>query len=50
LKNDNVLKKVLDAYLLDFLDESIGHVKEKTYIFLDEIQLAPCWSDIVKRY
>ena len=50
LKDDNVMERVLDAYVLDFLDESIGRVKEKTYIFLDEIQLVPRWSDIVKRY
>jgi hypothetical protein len=50
LKDDNVLERMLDAYLLDFLDESIGYIKEKTYIFLDEIQLVPRWSDIVKRY
>ena len=34
LKDDNVLERVLDAYLLDFLDESIGRIKEKTYIFV----------------
>ncbi|MBW2616536.1 MAG: ATP-binding protein, partial [Deltaproteobacteria bacterium] len=50
LKDDNVLERMLDAYLLDFLDESIGRIKEKTYILLDEIQLVPRWSDIVKRY
>jgi len=26
-------ERVLDAYLLDFLDEIIGRIKEKTYIF-----------------
>ena len=50
LKEDSVLERVLDAYILDFLDESIGRIKEKTYIFLDEIQLVPRWSDIIKRY
>ena len=50
LKNDDVLEKVLDAYVLDFLDESFGRIKERIYIFLDEIQLVPLWSDIVKRY
>ena len=39
------LERVLDAYILDFLDESIGRIQEKTYIFLDEIQLVPRWSD-----
>jgi len=50
LKDGDALERMLDAYLQDFLDESIGHIKEKTYIFLDEIQLVPRWSDIVKRY
>jgi len=50
LKNENALAKVIDAYLTDILDDSIGRIKDKTYIFLDEIQLVPGWSDIVKRY
>jgi predicted AAA+ superfamily ATPase len=50
VKDERVLEKVLDAYLLDFLDESIGRIREKTFIFLDEIQLIPYWSEIVKRY
>jgi predicted AAA+ superfamily ATPase len=50
LKFDNVLERALDAYLLDFLDDSIGRIKEKTYIFLDEIQLVSRWSDLIKRY
>ena len=50
VKDEKVLEKVLDAYLLDFLDESIGRMRKKTFIFLDEIQLVPYWSEIVKRY
>jgi len=50
VKDDKVLEKVLDTYLLDFLDESLGRIREKTFILLDEIQLIPRWSEIVKRY
>ncbi|MDL1967170.1 MAG: AAA family ATPase [Deltaproteobacteria bacterium] len=50
MKDDNVLERMMDACILDFFDESIGYIKEKTYIFLDEIQLVPRWSDIVKGY
>ena len=50
LREKDVLERVLNTYLLDFLDESIGRIKEKTYILMDEIQLVPRWSDIVKRY
>ncbi|OQY11032.1 MAG: hypothetical protein B6I30_07835 [Desulfobacteraceae bacterium 4572_187] len=50
LKDDNALERVLDTYISDFLDEPVGRVKEKAYLFLDEIQLVPRWSDIVKRY
>lgn len=50
VKDENVLGRVLDTYLLDFLDDSIGRIKDDTYILLDEIQLIPRWSEIVKRY
>jgi len=50
VKEKNVLEKVLDTYLIDFLGESVGRIREKTYILLDEIQLIPRWSDIIKRY
>ncbi len=50
VKHDNILERVLDTYLLDFLNESIGRIRKKTYVLLDEIQLIPLWSEIVKRY
>ena len=30
LKDDNVLERVLDPYVSDIIDESIGRIKEKT--------------------
>jgi len=32
LREKDVLERVLNTYLLDFLDESLGPIKEKTYI------------------
>lgn len=50
IRDDRLLERVLDTYVLDFLDDSLGRIKEKTYVLLDEIQLIPRWSEIVKRY
>lgn len=50
VKDKNVLERVLDTYLIDFLNESLGRIRKETVILLDEIQLIPQWSDIVKRY
>ncbi len=50
VKNPDVVEQVLDVYLKDILDETIGRIKEKTFIFLDEIQLIPLWADVLKRY
>ncbi|MCP4751428.1 MAG: ATP-binding protein [Proteobacteria bacterium] len=50
VRHIDILKRVLDAYLLDFLGTSIGHTTEKTYIFLDEIQMVPRGAEIIQRY
>ncbi|MCK4389113.1 MAG: ATP-binding protein [Desulfobacterales bacterium] len=50
IRDDKILERVLDTYVLDFLDDSLGRIREKTYVLLDEIQLIPRWSEIVKRY
>ena len=50
IRDDRVLEGVLETYILDFLNDSLGRINEKTYVLLDEIQLVPRWSEIVKRY
>ncbi len=50
VRNDRILQRVLDTYLMDFLDDSLGRIEKETFILLDEIQLVPHWSEIVKRY
>jgi hypothetical protein len=50
IKNANALENVLNIYFLDILNESLGSIQDNVYIFLDEIQFVPMWSEILKRY
>ena len=50
LEEKDTLEKIITLYLKEILNKDIYKIKQKVYIFLDEIQLIPFWQDIVKRY
>lgn len=51
LKRDpDNLKKIIDYYLEEVLGEKIHEIKEKVYLFLDEIQKIPNFEEVIKFY
>lgn len=46
----DVLETLLNIYLNRYLQKDIWEIKEKLYIFLDEIQYIDHWQDILKRF
>ncbi|MFH1454546.1 MAG: ATP-binding protein [Armatimonadota bacterium] len=50
-KNEpEILESIINTYLNKYLQEDIYQIKDKLYIFLDEIQYIEHWQDILKRF
>ncbi len=45
-----ILETLLEIYLAQVLQRKVSQVKEKLFIFLDEIQFVEQWQNILKRY
>jgi len=47
---DDRLSNVIDVYLNEILEENIAKLKEKVYIFIDEIHFIKNWQNYLKTY
>lgn len=45
-----VLEELIETFLAQVLDQQIFQLKNKAYLFLDEVQFVPLWPVILKRY
>ena len=50
VENYQTLEKIIQFYFEKIINQKIYKLKEKVYIFFDEIQVIPFWQDILKRY
>jgi hypothetical protein len=50
IENYQTLEKIIQFYFEKIINQKIYKLKEKVYIFFDEIQVIPFWQDILKRY
>lgn len=51
VKNEvETLRQILLTYAVSFLHQPLAKMKEKVFIFLDEIQIIPYWQDIIKTH
>ncbi len=50
LTQENTLSKVIDTYFSNILFEDIRNLKEKVYIFIDEIHFIDKWQKYLKLY
>jgi len=50
IKTTSFLDELLEFYIEKILKEKIYQLKEKVYIFLDEIQYINNWEDVIKKY
>lgn len=50
LEETSTLEEVINSYLTQIKKIRPYQIKEKIYLFFDEIQLIPFWQDIIKRY
>jgi predicted AAA+ superfamily ATPase len=49
-RNPMLIKEIIDWYLEKVLFKKIYQIKEKVYIFLDEVQNIPQWQEMIKFY
>ncbi|HLC48420.1 MAG TPA: ATP-binding protein [Candidatus Norongarragalinales archaeon] len=47
-EQDSLIASVMDAYSKNILEKSFHDLKEKVYVFFDEIQKIKKWSDTIK--
>lgn len=50
IEEPQTLERIITFYFNRILNKQIHNIKEKVFIFFDEIQLIPYWQDIIKRY
>jgi len=45
-----VLEELIETFLVQVLGQQVFQLKNKVYLFLDEVQFVPLWPVILKRY
>lgn len=51
VKNESeTLREILETYAVSIVHQPLSQVKEKIFIFLDEIQIIPDWASLIKTY
>jgi hypothetical protein len=49
-RKTEVLEEILGKYFFSVLGQELWQIKEKVYLFIDEVQYIPFWQAIIKRY
>mgnify|MGYP001559238474 CR=1 FL=1 len=50
ISSSQTLENVINFYIKSILHKDLHKISDKKYLFFDEIQLIPYWSDVLKRY